>query len=143
MRIFFDTSVLVPLAIGYHEHHRASQGVFLSLGRNQGFCAGHNLAEAYASLTRMPPSERMSADQAVFLLKDIASRLEVVALDAAEYLRAIAALAEVGITGGAIYDGLIAQCALKAKADIIYTWNTRHFQRLGPDIEKLLRVPGT
>lgn len=142
MRIFFDTSVLVPLALGHHEHHKASQAVFLSLGRNQGFCAGHNLAEAYSALTRMPPSERMSADQAVFLLEGIARRLDVVALDAAEYMRAIAAMAEAGITGGAVYDGLIAHCALKAKADIIYTWNIRHFQRLGPDIEKRLRLPG-
>jgi predicted nucleic acid-binding protein len=142
VRIFFDTSVFVPLAQGHHKHHRASQGVVLGLGRNQGLCAGHSLAETYSSLTRMPSPERMSADQAVLILEDITRRLDIVTLDPPEYMRTIASLAEAGITGGAIYDGLIAQCALKAKADVIYTWNTRHFQRLGPEIEKRLRIPG-
>ncbi len=143
MRIFFDTSIFVPLALGHHEHHRASQSVFLGLGRNQGFCAGHSLAEAYSTLTRMPPAERMSADQAVLVLEEITHRLDVVALDAVEYMRTIARLAEAGIAGGATYDGLIAQCALKARADIIYTWNIRHFRQFGPDMEKRLRLPGT
>ncbi len=84
----------------------------------------------------------MAADQAVLVLEEISHRLEIVALDAAEYMRTIASLAAVGITGGAIYDGLIAQCALKAKAEIIYTWNIRHFRQLGPEIERRLRVPG-
>jgi predicted nucleic acid-binding protein len=142
VRIFFDTSIFVPLALGHHVHHRASQGIFLGLGRNQGFCAGHSLAEAYSSLTRMPPQDRMSADQAMLFLEEITRRLDVIALDAAEYLETITNLAAARVVGGTVYDGLIAQCALKAKADVIYTWNFRHFQQLGPEIEKRLRVPG-
>ena len=59
-----------------------------------------------------------------------------------EVFKVICDLASSGVVGGAVYDGLIAQCALKAKADIIYSWNIRHFQRLGPEIERRLRVPG-
>jgi predicted nucleic acid-binding protein len=40
------------------------------------------------------------------------------------------------VAGGAIYDALLAGCALKAKAEILYTWNVRHFQRF----TTLLRV---
>ena len=46
-----------------------------------------------------------------------------------------------GISGGAIYDALIAQCALKAKAQFLYTWNVKHFTRLGPEIANRVREP--
>ena len=32
--------------------------------------------------------------------------------------------------GGAIYEAILAHCALKAKAKVIYTWNTKDFLRL-------------
>jgi predicted nucleic acid-binding protein len=35
-------------------------------------------------------------------------------------------------TGGAIYDCLHAQCAVKAKAEALYTWDVRDFQRIAP-----------
>lgn len=43
--------------------------------------------------------------------------------------------------GGMIYDMLLAQCALKAKADTIYTWNVNHFQRLGPEVARRIKTP--
>ena len=141
MKVFFDTSIFVPLVLGHHVHHRASQSVFLKLGRNRGFCAAHSLAETYSTLTRMPPIDRMTADQVMLHVQDIASRLEIIALDALEYVQTMSDLAAAGIAGGAVYDGLIAQCALKAKADVIYTFNQRHFRRLGPEIERRLRLP--
>jgi predicted nucleic acid-binding protein len=49
-------------------------------------------------------------------------------------LAAIEQAAQAGIAGGAVYDALIARCALKAKAQTLYTWNVRHFQRLGADL---------
>ena len=72
---------------------------------------------------------------------DIRDRLQIIALDENEYFQALSSLSSSGITGGTVYDGLLAQCALKAKVDIIYTWNVRHFQLLGPEIEKCLRTP--
>ncbi len=75
-------------------------------------------------------------------VSDVHDRLEIIALDEDEYFQALNTLSSGGITGGAVYDGLLAHCALKARADIIYTWNIRHFQRFGPDVEKRLRVPG-
>jgi predicted nucleic acid-binding protein len=46
-----------------------------------------------------------------------------------------------GITGGAIYDAMIAQCAVKAEAEILLTWNLRDFTRFGPEVAQLLKTP--
>jgi len=32
-----------------------------------------------------------------------------------------------GIVGGAVYDALLAACALKAKAETLLSWNLRHY----------------
>lgn len=46
-----------------------------------------------------------------------------------------------GIKGGGIYDALIAQAALQAKADVLLTANAKHFVRLGERIANLVQVP--
>jgi predicted nucleic acid-binding protein len=46
-----------------------------------------------------------------------------------------------GVVGGVIYDAVIAQCALKSRAEKIYTWNIRHFRQFGPEVEKKLHTP--
>jgi len=70
-----------------------------------------------------------------------ASSLAIVTLETREYLAAIRRFAAHGITGGTVYDGLIAACALKAKADVLYTWNTGHFLLLGDEVARKLRTP--
>ncbi len=83
----------------------------------------------------------MSAEAASLVLQGIEHRFTLVWLDGDEYCSAIRRMVERGIVGGAIYDGLIAACALKSGAGCIYTWNTRHFDLLGPDIQKLVKMP--
>ncbi len=65
-----------------------------------------------------------------------------VALTESEYGAAIEDAASVGIAGGAIYDFLIARCALKAEVDVIYTWNLKDFLRFGGGIAEKVRTPG-
>jgi len=77
----------------------------------------------------------------MLFLADIKSRLTLIALDAEELFRAIDELAAIGVSGGTIYDGLLARCALKSKAQSIYTWNIRHFRQFGLEVEKRLRTP--
>ena len=62
-------------------------------------------------------------------------------LDGDEYRAAIRRMVTLGIVGGAVYDGLVAACALKAGADRLYTWNVRHFNLLGTEIQKLVTMP--
>jgi len=58
-----------------------------------------------------------------------------------EYLSVLQEAAQRSIRGGAVYDALIARCALKAGVDEIFTWNVRHYQVLGPEVAKRLRTP--
>ena len=141
MTSFFDSSVLVPVFLDEHVHHQPSLALFLSASKKTVACAAHSLAEIYATLTRIPGPQRASADQALRILESIRDRFEIVTLDAEGYASAIAQAAAQGITGGTIYDALIAQCALKAQATTIYTWNVEHFRRCGPEIAKRVRTP--
>jgi predicted nucleic acid-binding protein len=141
VKAFFDTSVLIPVFQSYHAHQKPSIELFRKFPQQQACCGAHSLAEVYSSLTRMPPPYRFRPEQAMLFISDIKSRLTLIALESDEYFEAINDFASMGITGGAIYDGLLARCALKARAATIYTWNIRHFRQFGPEVEKKLRVP--
>ena len=89
----------------------------------------------------MPGPNRLGTEQVLLTLDDIRERLTVIALEPDEYYSAIGGAAAAGILGGTVYDALIAQCALKSKAAIIYTWNVDHFRRVGPEVAKRVRTP--
>ena len=72
---------------------------------------------------------------------DIRTQFHPITLDLGDYDAVPAEAGECEIPGGAIYDALIARCALKIQADIIYTWNLKHFSRLGPAVTQRLRLP--
>jgi predicted nucleic acid-binding protein len=141
MRTFFDTSALVPVFYGDHVHHAASIGRFIQCDNTIGYCATHSLVEVYATLTRMPGRHRISSAQAMLFIDSIRERLSTVALDGEECADALKAAASLGIVGGGIYDAMIAHCALKAKADVIYSWNTRHYSLCGAAVIERLRTP--
>src|SRR5262249_32300452 len=135
------TSVLVPVFYGDHVHHRASLDLFISFDKSTGCCGAHSLAEVYSTLTRMPGKHRISAEQAMLFIGSIRERLSIVALNGSDYVHALERSAARGIVGGAIYDGVLAHCAVKAKAETIYSWNTRHYALCGEDVTHRLRTP--
>jgi predicted nucleic acid-binding protein len=141
VRAFFDTSVLIPVVVKDLPHSRNSSVLFHSVARKNAFCGAHTFAEVYGTITRLPSPYRVGPDHAALVLNDLSDRLNVVALNAEEYLAALQKLAGLGVTGGTVYDGLLAHCAVKAKADVIYTWNVRHFQQFGPEVARRLRIP--
>lgn len=138
MKQFLDTSVLVATFYGDHEHHEASLALFLRQKKQTSYAAAHSLAETYSVLTGMPGKHRATPDEALLFLSDVRERLTLVTLDQKEYFGVLKSASASGISGGAVYDALIARCALKGKADAIYTWNVKHFNR--PDIECAPRV---
>ena len=139
--MFVDTTVLLAAANADHPHYAPSRELVLDLSRRHDGCAAHSLAELYSTLTRMPLPQRRNASQAILFVADVQARLTPIALTSEEYFTAITEYSAMGVLGGAIYDALIAQCALKARAEKIYTWNIRHFRQFGPDVEKKLRTP--
>lgn len=141
MKAFFDSSVLVPVFYGDHEHHEKSIAAFRKYRRAQACCGAHTLAEVYSALTRMPGKHRISAEQAILFIETLRERLSVVSLDAEEYWHGLKKYADLGIVGGTIYDAMLGYCALKAKAETIYSWNTGHYQQLGPEIVNRLQTP--
>lgn len=141
MKAFLDTSVLVATFYDGHEHHKSSFELFVSQEKGGGCAAAHSLAEVYSVLTGMPGKERASGDEALLFLGNVRDRLTIVNLDPDEYFRVAEAAAGAGLTGGGIYDAILGHCALKAKAESIYTWNIKHFARLGEDIAGRVKTP--
>lgn len=141
MKGFFDTSVLVPVFYGDHIHHQASLRLFIQFDKLSGCCGAHSSAEVYSTLTRMPGKHRISGEQALLFIGSIRERLSIIALNGDEYADALEASAALGIVGGGIYDALLVHCAIKAQAETIYTWNTRHYAQCGPSVIRRLRTP--
>jgi len=141
VKAFLDTSVLIATFYGDHEHHTASLDAFLRFGRKAACCGTPSLAEVYAVLTGMPGQRRVGADAALLFLKNIRENLTLVALDEEDYVQITEAAAGVHLAGGAIYDAILGRCALKARAEILYTWNTQDFLRLPPVIADRVRRP--
>jgi predicted nucleic acid-binding protein len=141
MKEFFDTSVLVPSFWSEHIHHRASIQRLTAAQKNHSACGVHSLAEVYAVMTALPVKPLIPPEQAVLFIEEICERLTVVALSAEEYPAVIQSVAAAGFSGGRIYDALLLACAAKCKAEIIYTWNLKHFQALAPHAAAKIRTP--
>lgn len=52
----------------------------------------------------------------------------------------LAGSAALGIVGG-VYDGVLAHCAVKAKAEKIYTRIGKHYARCGRKVTEWVRMP--
>ena len=141
MRVFFDTSVLIPVFLEAHEHHIPSLRAFLKTEPGQAYCSSHGLAEFYSTLTRLPGSHRLSGEQVLLFLGDIRERLVIESLTVEENWKLLEDAAASGITGGLTYDLIQARCALRAGANVLFTWNTKHLLRLGKEISQIARNP--
>ena len=142
MKLFVDTSVLIPLFYGDHPHHDDSVRVLDNLGPDDIVLRGaHSLVETYSTRTRMPGNYRTSADRARLFIADLAGKFKTVALMETEYAAMLYRFAAIGIVGGAIYDALLSRCAMRADVDVLLTWNSRHFAQLGEDVAKIVKTP--
>jgi predicted nucleic acid-binding protein len=77
----------------------------------------------------------------MLFLVSIRERLSIISLAGDQYADALAASAALGIVGGNIYDAMLAQCALAAHAETIYTWNLRHYALCGPEVIRRIQSP--
>jgi predicted nucleic acid-binding protein len=92
-------------------------------------------------MTRLPPPLRVTPEEAVEILMDLAEYVKPIPLVATDYQRAIALMAQLNLPGGGIFDAVIAQAALKTSVDRLMTFNAKDFVRLGQEISALVQVP--
>jgi predicted nucleic acid-binding protein len=143
LKIFFDSSVLVPVFLAEHPHHAPSIKLFQNSTPEIACCASHSLAEVYATLTRLPLPHRAKPFQALECLEAIQKRCTLVSLSGELYLAAVRDAAAKQIVDGNVYDALLARCALQMDVEEIYTWNDRHFHLLGEEVSKRVKTPAT
>lgn len=141
MREFFDTSVLVASFWQGHRDHDASLKRLAAANKQRSACALHTLAEVYATMTALPVKDVIPPDQGLLFVQEVRDHLTIVALNEAEYCETIERAAELGFSSGRIYDALLLRCAAKTKAEVIYTWNVKHFRAIDPQQAAKVRTP--
>ena len=138
-----DTSCIVAAVCGWHEQHRvAAVEIERRLARGERLSvAAHALTEAYAVLTRLPSPHRVAPSDAWELLRaNFTGDVLIVSLSATRQIAVLRRLAQAGISGGRTYDAVIAECAVRAGAKALLTFNARHFDPAPKDVAVV--VPG-
>ena len=138
--ILFDTSSLVAAFLEDHPLHIAALQWFQTTLNDElkGYVSTHTLAELYAVLTRMPRQPQLSPFEVERLMRNLTG-FEKVALSHSDYAKVISRLVKLNLTGGAIYDALIAQAALVAEVEALLTANPKDFLRLGEDVAAIVQ----
>ena len=144
MRIFCDTSVLIPATVPALPEHAKAFAVIerVQKGKDEGFIGLHTLAELYSSLTRLPVNPRIQPGEAASIIKvGVLKHFKVQTLGQSEYLAIIEKSSITGLIGGTVYDALLLGCAEKVKPDRIYTYNLSHFKRIAPHLSAIISAP--
>ncbi len=96
--------------------------------------AAHTIAELYAVLSTLPTRPRLGPDRAWRLIEDnVIPHSRVVALSIEEQVETVREIASQGLSGGVVYDALIAGVARSEQVDVLVTLNERHFRRVWPE----------
>lgn len=104
--------------------------------------AAHSLGECYSAFTTIPLDPRIQPLEAERLIEhNIVTYFQVFEAGAADYLQAVRRCVSLSATGGRYFDTLLLECARKAQAERVYTFNTRHFQALAPDLAGIICAP--
>ena len=144
MRIFCDTSVLVAGCVRLHPHFNRARPVLEAAFAKKGefLISSHSLAEIYSVLTNLPLQPKIMPTEAKLIIEtNILPSFRRVAVTTKMYEKVIRLCAEQGWAGGVVYDALLLECARSAAADRIYTFNTRDFLRLAPDLAARISAP--
>jgi predicted nucleic acid-binding protein len=144
VKVLFDTSTLVAAMVEAHPLHERSLP-WLEKARRGSLSylvAAHSLAELYAVLSSYPTRPRLLPGVAAKLVHDnVAAPATIVPLSAEDYTSVVRAVADLGLSGGVVYDALIAQAAKKSKAERLLTLNPRDFLRVWPEGAEIVIAP--
>jgi len=144
MKIFCDTSVLVAACVRKHPHFNRARPVLEAAKGRAGefFISSHSVAELYSVLTNLPLQPRIVPSEAKIIIEtNILPYFKCVNVTSKMYEEAVRCCVEQGAIGGVVYDALLLSCARVSKAERIYTFNIRDFQRLMPELSALITAP--
>jgi predicted nucleic acid-binding protein len=134
---------MVAAVCAWHEHHgRAANAIESRLDRRERMIvAAPALIETYSVLTRFPAPHRLSPDDALSVVEaNFLGSVKIVALEAQTYGTILRGAPASAVSGGRIYDAVIAACARKEKVKTLLTFNESHFRQFeGSDL--LVVVP--
>jgi predicted nucleic acid-binding protein len=134
---------MVAAVCSWHEHHdRAADAIESRLARRERMVvAAPALIETYSVLTRLPAPHRLSPTAALSVVEaNFFRRVTIVALDAEAYAVLLQGAPAAGVSGGRIYDAVIAACARKQRVHTLLTFNELHFRHFA-DPNLLVVVP--
>ncbi|MBI4586652.1 MAG: PIN domain-containing protein [Planctomycetes bacterium] len=144
MKVLLDTSVLVAALVESHPMHPRALP-WLQRAKAKEFelaVSSHTLVELYAVLSALPVQPRIAPGTAWRMIhENLESVAEIVSLSAKDYSRTIKRLADSGLTGGLVYDALIAAAAKKSSAGRLVTLNLADFRRSWPEGADILCEP--
>jgi predicted nucleic acid-binding protein len=144
VKILFDTSVLVAAIVEPHPMHSHAFPWLkrAKLREFDMFVANHTLIELYAVLTTLPISPKITPNVARRLIHDdVETPAKIVSLSSQDHISIIKDMADLGLSGGVIYDALIVRAATKSGANKILTFNINDFKSVWPEGEARLVVP--
>jgi predicted nucleic acid-binding protein len=124
--IAVDSSVVIPLLCIWHEFHERAAIALQT--RKKLLLPLPVLNESYSVLTRLPSPYRVQGSAAYQSLHGSFSDASIATLPADKAWSFLDEVQVAGITGGRIYDALIAAIAIEAGAQELITFNPRHFE---------------
>lgn len=133
--VLLDTSAAIALSIADHEHHVVTAS---SLRGRQLGLAGHAAFETFSVLTRLPPPARRRPAVVAKILRTNFPETRFLSAKSAEAV--YSALTEGEISGGAVYDALVAAVAREHGLTLIS--NDRRaretYRAMGVEVEFLI-----
>jgi predicted nucleic acid-binding protein len=144
MKTLFDTSLIVSGIVESHPLHAKCLPWLqrAKAGEAECFVVSHTLAETYAVLTTLPVKPRISPLVAQRLIdNNLQGIARIVPLTLVDYWNTIQRMTEMGLSGGTVYDALIATVARRLSVDKLLTLNADDFRRVWPEGKQVITTP--
>jgi predicted nucleic acid-binding protein len=144
MKAVLDTSVILSGIVESHPMHAKCLPWLqrAKAGEIECIVVSHTLAETYAVLTTLPVKPRISPLVAQRLIDiNLQATARIVPLTAADYWSTIQKMADMGLSGGTVYDALIAAVARRLSVDRLLTLNADDFRRVWPEGNQVIILP--
>lgn len=144
MKALFDTSLIVSGIVESHPMHAKCLPWLqrAKAGEVECIVVSHSLAETYAVLTTLPVKPRISPLVAQRLIDiNLQAIARIVPLTITDYWNTIQRMTEMGLSGGTVYDALIATIARRLSVDKLLTLNADDFRRVWPEGKQAIITP--